>query len=69
MVEQSMNRQRRHPSITGHMAALLDPLRQAERKTIREALRSNQGNRSRTAMDLGIHRSTLIRKLKQYGIQ
>jgi transcriptional regulator with PAS, ATPase and Fis domain len=47
----------------------LDPLKQAERKTIRDALRRNRGNRSRTAADLGIHRSTLIRKIKLYGIR
>jgi PAS domain S-box-containing protein len=46
----------------------LDPLKRAECRTIREALRRNQGNRSRTASDLGIHRSTLIRKIKLYGI-
>jgi PAS domain S-box-containing protein len=46
----------------------LNPLDQSERSTIQEALKRNNGNRSRTADDLGIHRSTLIRKIKRYGI-
>jgi PAS domain S-box-containing protein len=47
----------------------LDPLKQSELRTIQRALRRNGGNRSRTALDLGIHRSTLIRKIKLYGIR
>jgi PAS domain S-box-containing protein len=47
----------------------MDPLRRAECNTIQDALRRNQGNRSRTATALGIHRSTLIRKIKLYGIR
>jgi DNA-binding NtrC family response regulator len=47
----------------------LAPLEQAERTTIQSALRRNRGNRSRAASELGIHRSTLIRKLKRYGIR
>ncbi len=46
----------------------LEPLEQAERQTIKEALNRNKGNRSHAALDLGIHRSTLIRKIKLYGI-
>jgi PAS domain S-box-containing protein len=47
---------------------VLNPLHQSEKATIIEALRRNGGNRSRTAKDLGIHRSTLIRKIKRLGI-
>ncbi len=47
----------------------LAPLEQAERTTIQTALRRNHGNRSRAASELGIHRSTLIRKLKRYGLR
>ena len=35
---------------------------------IRECLARNQGNRSETARELGMHRSTLWRKMRQHGI-
>lgn len=35
---------------------------------IRECLARNQGNRAETARELGMHRSTLWRKMRQYGI-
>jgi len=42
-----------------------DPgLRALERRAIEQALRASQGNVSRAARRLGIHRSTLYRKLK-----
>jgi len=43
-------------------------LKQVEADSIRQALAESQGNRTRAAVSLGIHRSTLIRKLKQYGL-
>ena len=43
-------------------------LEQVEAESIRQALADSQGNRTRAATALGIHRSTLIRKLKQYGL-
>ncbi len=43
-------------------------LEQAEARAIREALDHHAGNRTRAAAELGIHRSTLIRKLKRYGL-
>ncbi len=46
----------------------LDPLHQAERGAIMDVLQRHQGNRSRAAAELGIHRTTLIRKIKRYGI-
>lgn len=46
----------------------LDPIHESERNTILSALRRHDGNRSRAAAELGIHRSTLIRKIKRYGI-
>jgi PAS domain S-box-containing protein len=39
-----------------------------EKEIIVEALRRNHGNRSRAALDLGMHRSTLWRKIKTLGI-
>ncbi len=45
-----------------------DILNTVERDTIAATLKHNRGNRSRTARELGIHRSTLLRKLKRYGL-
>ena len=42
---------------------------QAEKQSIREALRRNRGNRLAAARELGIHKSTLFRKMKRLGIR
>lgn len=42
--------------------------RSAEAKTIIDALARNNNNRQATARDLGIHKSTLFRKIKALGI-
>jgi PAS domain S-box-containing protein len=39
-----------------------------EKDVIAEALRRNHGNRAKTARELGIHRTTLWRKAKMYGL-
>ncbi len=39
-----------------------------ERDAIRAALERHGGNRSRAAAELGIHRTTLLRKLRQYAL-
>jgi DNA-binding NtrC family response regulator len=39
-----------------------------ERKAIEDALASNQGNRARTARQLGISLRTLQYRLKEYGL-
>jgi len=44
-------------------------LKEAERKLILDALRATGGNQSRAAQLLGIHRTSLWRKLKIYDIQ
>ncbi len=44
----------------------LSPMEHAERTAILEALRSNGGNKARTAAALGIARATLYRKLREY---
>ena len=36
--------------------------------TDRECLRRNYGNRAETARELGIHRSTLWRKIREFGL-
>jgi PAS domain S-box-containing protein len=43
-------------------------LEQVEAESIEQALAEHRGNRTRAAAALGIHRTTLIRKLKQYGL-
>jgi DNA-binding NtrC family response regulator len=43
------------------------PLSDVEKHVILEALRRNEGNRTKTAEALGIGRRTLIRKLQKYG--
>jgi PAS domain S-box-containing protein len=41
---------------------------ETERRLIEEALRRHYGNRQRVADELGMHRSTLWRKIRYYGI-
>ena len=46
----------------------LDPLESIERTAIESALQRHGGNRTRAARDLGIHRSTLFRKIRKYDL-
>jgi transcriptional regulator of acetoin/glycerol metabolism len=48
--------------------AALRPVDQAERDAIVQALRGSGGNRAAAAVALGLARSTLYRKITQYGI-
>ena len=41
---------------------------QSEKEVIAEALQRHQGNRAEVATELGMHRSTLWRKMKTYGL-
>jgi PAS domain S-box-containing protein len=43
-------------------------IRSMEIETIREALNKHNGNRSKAADELGIHRVTLLRKMKKYEL-
>ena len=52
----------RAPGQPGHALA------EAARRVIAQALAANRGNRSRAAEALGIHRSTLRRKMRRLGI-
>ncbi|NOZ86061.1 MAG: PAS domain-containing protein [Deltaproteobacteria bacterium] len=47
----------------------LDPLEELERDAMAKALERNNGNRTRAAKELGIHRTTLVRKIAKYGIK
>jgi PAS domain S-box-containing protein len=42
--------------------------KKSEREVVAEALQRHQGNRTRVAEELGIHRTTLWRKMKSYGL-
>jgi len=48
---------------------LQETVRTTERTAILDALARNGDNRDQAAMDLGIHRSTLFRKVKELGIR
>ena len=45
-----------------------DPFATAQVQVIRRALAQNDGHRQRTALALGIHKTTLIRKMKKLGL-
>ncbi|MEJ2217911.1 MAG: sigma 54-interacting transcriptional regulator [Gemmatimonadota bacterium] len=57
-------------SITRKVAAVagVSPGRRNEKEVIAEALTRNRGNRAQTARELGMHRTTLWRKAKLYGL-
>jgi PAS domain S-box-containing protein len=46
----------------------ITPLQSAERQKLLEALEKHNRNKIRTANELGMHRATLYRKMKKYGI-
>lgn len=46
-----------------------NPVRLAEIRVITDALKRNNYNRNATAKDLGIHKTTLFRKIKKLGIK
>ncbi|GAB4374932.1 MAG: acetoacetate metabolism transcriptional regulator AtoC [Spirochaetales bacterium] len=55
------------PSSASHEKTL--NIKELEREAILEALRRNQGNRTRAAQELGFTRRTLLNKIKEYGIE
>jgi PAS domain S-box-containing protein len=50
------------------MTGIGDAVQEVEAKAILESLNRNNHNKSATARDLGIHKSTLFRKIKKLGI-
>ncbi len=52
----------------GATANGISPHKEDERDIIVEALHRHRGNKTKAAEELGVHRSTLWRKLKSYGI-
>lgn len=52
----------------GHMTNGVTPIRSHEKQVIAETLQRNQFNRNLTAQELGVHRSTLWRKIKMYRL-
>lgn len=47
----------------------INPIKSAEIKVIKDALRRNSYNRNAAARELGIHKSTLFRKIAKLGIE
>jgi len=45
------------------------PLAEAEKLVIQAAMRDAEGNKNKAAAILGLHRTTLYKKLEEYGIQ
>ncbi|MDP8254393.1 MAG: sigma 54-interacting transcriptional regulator [Candidatus Alcyoniella australis] len=45
-----------------------DPLKQAQAQALHRALAAHEGHRQRTADALGIHKTTLLRKMKKFGV-
>lgn len=58
-----------HQSHHGNGRDILDSFRQMEASFLMSALRQNNWNRTRTAEALGIHKTTLFRKIKALGLK
>jgi transcriptional regulator with PAS, ATPase and Fis domain len=57
-----------HIIANGVMSKQVTQSAQSDKEVIQEALIRHHGNKSRAAVDLGMHRSTLWRKMKTLGI-
>lgn len=55
--------------MTEKMLDLRGTLEACEREAIKAALDKHEGNRSKAAKSLGINRTTLIEKIKKFGLQ
>jgi len=63
-ITQEQDQQQKTYRPTGLKEAMAEP----EKRIIRQALEVNQWNRQATAKALGINRTTLFKKMKQYGL-
>jgi transcriptional regulator of acetoin/glycerol metabolism len=57
------------PSFTHAPVSPVISIQESERQTIERALAASHGSRHQAAQALGIGRTTLYRKMKQYGIE
>lgn len=57
------------PVVNDKTVSIAEHKQTAEAQAIRSALAQNNYNRAATARELALHKSTLFRKIKQYGIQ
>ena len=57
------------PAIDYSAGSKTAALRETEKVLITQALQRNNGNRAATARELGVHKSTLFRKIKSLGIK
>jgi len=57
------------PAIDYSAGSKTAALRETEKVLITQALQRNNGNRAATARELGVHKSTLFRKIKWLGIK
>ncbi|MBN2184906.1 MAG: sigma 54-interacting transcriptional regulator [Candidatus Krumholzibacteriota bacterium] len=57
------------PASGGEISGRLDNLQDIEARFLLESLRRNGWNRTRTAAELGIHKTTLWRKISRLGIE
>jgi DNA-binding NtrC family response regulator len=64
----AVDRSRLSLALAPDRAALPDSLEDAERRHIDRTLRHTGGNRRQAALILGISRSTLLHKIRKYGL-
>ena len=71
-----MSRQNLHARLEALVAEMVgggihmdEAVREVETHFLRQVLQRHQGNQSKAAADLGIHRNTLRSKLRRCGLQ
>jgi len=69
MIQTSHLPEHLQPKVVPPESGALQLLQQYEKDLILEVLQRNQWNRSRAAKELGIHKTTLFRKIKKLGLR